>query len=243
MKKLFTLYMGLSALILLAASLPAAPILDLQAGDKVLAALDGVLVSPRVGGLTTMLNGATYGGSGADNYVGADGVWAGVYRMDIYDTDSNLLADKYPTFCLSASTDPVMGTPLEHTVLDNVASDLKAMWATYHAEVVVNAVKAAAFQLAVWEVMHEGNAYDLASGDFSLAALNTSSVNNNGATLSGLISLANAYLDDTQWTGSADLLSIERTGYQPFPIEVPEPATMLILALGSLAVLRRPMRF
>lgn len=233
------------ALLAFAAQASIASILDLQAGDQVKAALDGALVSPRVGGITLQLDGQTYGVAGSNHYVGPGGVWAGVYLVDIYDLSNTLIFDNYPSVCMDIKTEPVRGATQVHTVLDNVAADMEKMWATYHGSVVGDAVKAAAFQLAVWEIMHEDvgtNGYDLGAGDFLLYSLNTGDVDNNGATLSGLISQANAYLNSGNWTADTNLMSLYREGYQPLAVEVPEPATMILLVLGGLTLLARRRR-
>lgn len=219
-----------------------ATVLDLQEGNKVnVKMVEPTLVDPRVGGITLTLNSKTYGGPNADKNIGLHGVWAGKYLVEIYDLSNNLIVGNYETFCLDVGLDPVRFTAQIHDVLDNVSSDLEWMWGTYYSEIGSDPIKAAAMQLAVWEVIHKGgsNPRDLRMGNFYLSALDTGDVDNRGATLNGLIDQANTYLDSSKWTYRTDLMSLNRQGSQPFLIVVPEPATFILLGLGLVTVLLR----
>jgi hypothetical protein len=238
-KNLVTLAVLMSLTVAVTAS--KATVLDLQDGDQVNVVLVQPLVDPRVGGITLTLNGETYGGRGTTHFIGDNGVWAGNYLIDVNDLSNNPIADNYKSFCLNMMVDPTMGNAAIHNVLDNVSSDLEWMWGTYYNDIGSDAIKAAAFQLAVWEVMHEdgNNSHNLRTGDFFLSALNVNDVDNHGATLDGLINQANAYLNSNNWTARTDLMSLNRSGYQPFLIAVPEPATLVLLGLGLIAALIR----
>ena len=67
-------------------------------------------------------------------------------------------------------------------------------------------------------------------------SLFTTSANNNGATFSGLVSLANGYLDSTSWTETAELVLLDDGSHQPFLVEVPEPSTIVMLIIGLLSI-------
>jgi hypothetical protein len=195
------------------------------------------LVLPRVGGIDLMVNGTALNHStpGFD-----DGVWAGCYLADIQDSAGSQIASAYKSFCMNALVDP----PMAYTSAVAAAaapSALEWMWGTYYDEVITDAVKAAAFQLAYWEVMHENSGtYDLASGSFYMYNLVTTSANNNGATFNSLVGYANTYLNSNTWTDKAELLLLPANGYQPFIVEtVPEPATMVLLGLGTLLLRRK----
>ena len=228
----------LSILIMSAfASVSMAETLDLQVGDVVQAKLGSGLVSPRVGGIFLSLNGTTYGDGTCDVDVGPDAVWAGAYLFDIEDSGV-LIADEYKTFCMDVVTSPQMGSFADHNVTDGVPAAIKSMWGTYF-DGLNSAPEWAAMQLAVWEVMHETNSYDVSSGDFQITGLDTSNKDNNSATLNGLITQANSYLNSSNWTDSAALLMVSRTGKQPFAVEVPEPSVLVLLSLGTLMLLLR----
>ncbi len=200
-------------------------------GDTVNAKLNidnWVCVDPKVGGIEVNLNGTTIGYN-----VGNDAVWAGCYLVDIEN-----MVSKYKSFCMDVTMDPAVSYT-GHTAYA-VASDIEKMWATYYDSVVDDASEAAAFQLALWEMVHEtGGTYDISSGGFYLEALNTSSSNNNGATFSGLINLANNYLDSGNWTGQASLVKLYDGDNQPFIVEVPEPTTLALFGLGGLLLRRK----
>jgi len=211
-------------------------VLPISEGDVVKVRISSALVSPLVGGIDLMINGTVINHSTPGF---GDGVWAGCYLADIQDAASNQIALAYKSFCMDALLDP----PFAYTAVTAVAATpaaLEWMWGTYYDEVVSDAVKAAAFQLAYWEVMHEtSGSYDIASGSFYMTNLVTSSANNNGATFNSLVSYANTYLDNNTWTDKAELLLLPSDGEQPFIVEVPEPATMALLGLGGMLFIRR----
>jgi PEP-CTERM motif len=212
--------------------------LNIQVGDTVNARLNFDRVDPKVGGITISVDGETYGGSTADHNIGTDAFWAGCYLFDIEN-----MATAYKSFCMDATTGVTM-IYTQHTAYSATAA-MESMWGTYYDDVIGNAQTAAAFQLAMWELVHEtATPNDIETGNFHLVSLLTTSTNNNGATFSGLVSLANGYLDSTSWTETADLVLLDDGSHQPFLVEVPEPSTiaMLIiglLSLGSMKLIRR----
>jgi hypothetical protein len=210
-------------------------ILPITEGQTVKMQLSSGWVSPLVGGIDLNVNGTIIDHStpGFD-----DGVWAGCYLADIQDSSSNQIATAYKSFCLDAAHDPPFS--YANATATAASADLEWMWGTYYDEVVADPVKAAAFQLAYWEVVHETSGiYDISSGSFSMTNLVTSSSNNNGATFAALVSYANTYLNSSTWTDRADLLVLTTTatGYQPFIVEVPEPSTFGLLAIGALGLM------
>ncbi|MHB0947209.1 MAG: PEP-CTERM sorting domain-containing protein [Sedimentisphaerales bacterium] len=225
-------------LILVAGILPQfaiSSILPIAENETVKVRLAAGYVIPKVGGIDLMVNGTEVGyASGM-----GDGVWAGCYLADIQDSTSIQIANAYKSFCMNALLDPPFSYA-NATAVAAVPAALEWMWGTYYDDVIDNAVQAAAFQLAYWEVMHETvGSWDIASGSFYLLGLNTSSSNNNGATFANLVSYANTYLNSNTWTQKAELLILPATGYQPFIVEIPEPATMCLLGLGGLLLRRK----
>ena len=210
-------------------------ILPIAENETVKVRIASGLVVPKVGGIDLMVDGTEVGyASGM-----SDGVWAGCYLVDIQDSTSIQIANAYKSFCMDALLDP----PFDYANATAVAATpaaLEWMWGTYYDDVIDNAVEAAAFQLAYWEVMHEtSGSWDVAGGSFYLFDLNTSSSNNNGATIANLVSYANTYLNSSTWTQKAELLMLPAAGCQPFIVEIPEPATMAILGLGGLLLRRK----
>ena len=210
---------------------PASSGLDIYIGQTVNAKLDSILVDPKVGGIDVTYNGTVYGPAYDDR------IWAGCYVIDV----ENIVED-YAGFCMDVTLDPAQSSFVSHTAM-SVSSDFEYMWGTYYDDIFDGAgndsVEAAAFQLAVWEIVHEGSGtYDVSTGDFYLSALNTGSANNNGATMASLIAQANIYLDSGSWTTRATLAALTADGYQPLLVAIPEPATMSLLALSGMAMLR-----
>jgi hypothetical protein len=208
-------------------------ILPIVENEVVQIQINSALVSPLVGGIDLMVNGTAVGHSTSGFN---DGVWAGCYLADIRDSSSSQIATAYKSFCMNALLDP----PFSYTsaTATAAASTLEWMWGTYYDEVVADPVKAAAFQLAYWEVVHEtSGTYDISDGSFYMTKLVTTSANNNGATFDDLVAYANTYLDSSTWTDKADLLVLNAPGYQAFIVEVPEPATIALLGMGALVLL------
>ena len=223
MKKIITISVALS-LVIFASSLYAGQTLDLSIGDTVDAEISGQLVYPRVAQIELSINGETYGNSTSDHNVGGEAVWAGFYLFDIY-KDNTQIANDYKTFCMDVLTDPQWGSLAAHEV-KAIDEDFEWMWGTYY-DTLDTAAKTAAFQLAVWEIVHDDGT-DVGAGNFYLS--NLFAANNGISTTGELITLANGYL--VNWTDKASLVMVERDGKQPFMVQVPVPSAFLLGGIG-----------
>lgn len=103
---------------------------------------------------------------------------------------------------------------------------------SFFADALSDNTKAAALQLAIWEVLHEtSGTFDLASG-----AVQLDSSTSNYATL---LTKANAYDATIASTGDAWRYVSNSGGFQGQLSPVPEPASLAILGVGAMALLRR----
>lgn len=206
---------------------------------------------------------ATFWGGG---YAGAD-VHAGVYMLNktadtgIGDTWSNGLL---PGFCIELHESAPSVTSrydviapdnnyngyLGETLGSQKSNYLRELWANYYDPSWANGGSysiqennsAAAFAVAVWEIVYEDLPCTAAGYDVTIDG----TVGLGGFRAEGVdTATANKWLQSLTGAGAkADLLVVSSAGNQNFLVAVPEPATFLLLGLGgSLGVFgRKPRR-
>ena len=128
-------------------------------------------------------------------------------------------------FCLEPGSSFGINNPF--TVVADVSNDIKRMWATHFGSV-NTAVEAAAFQVAIWELMIDAES-DLSAGQFKLY------------TSGGIRTQADAYLDGENWGNQlANLLRLQdnqdNLDRQDLVIDVPTPTSLALFALGLIGL-------
>ncbi len=107
------------------------------------------------------------------------------------------------------------------------ADYIRQLWAARISEV-DDDISAAAFQLAVWEIVYD-DVWGLSEGSGSFYVY--SSTNSN---VTGAVALASDWLSDFDFSGDkANLLALQSMSYQDFVVEVvPAPGAILLGGLG-----------
>lgn len=90
---------------------------------------------------------------------------------------------------------------------------------------------AVAFQLAIWEIIHDLDNLDISSGNFQASGLTAGA----SAALSSLLGAVGT-------NGSAQLIALTSGQYQDLIIEVPAPGALALLGLAGLTGRRRARR-
>jgi hypothetical protein len=110
----------------------------------------------------------------------------------------------------------------------STAAAVRGLVNTWFADSLTTATRSAAFQVALWELAFDGNG-DLAAGGFRFTQ--------GGSTAGAVRSQALLYMDAANWVGGGDDLGvIRRTGSQDLIIQITEPATLALLAVGLLGL-------
>ncbi len=110
----------------------------------------------------------------------------------------------------------------------STAAALRGLVNTWFADSLTSATRSAAFQVALWEVAFDGNG-DLAAGGFRFTQ--------GGTTPNAVRSQALLYLNAANWMQDGDELDvIRRTGSQDLIVQITEPATLALLAMGLLGL-------
>jgi hypothetical protein len=163
----------------------------------------------RAGYLVEQINSAT--GLGTEI---ANPLWA--FSIDAIQSPSYNNSAMYEVVDLTEAPNP---TVIGMTMTSERAALLEELWGRYHSTT-MTADQAAAFQLAVWELVYEtSGTYDISAGSVRSDSLNAET---------------NALLDSLDGAGpKASLVALTSPIYQDLLAEVPAPGA---LALGSLGM-------
>lgn len=113
-------------------------------------------------------------------------------------------------------------------------STLEVLWANAYELSMQDKVSAAAFQTIVWEMTRDDE-FDLAAGDFYLKPQSEHAFNTK---VQHMAEVWWTNIDEELWTDSVMLAAVSNDRSQDFLIPVPEPMTMILLAVGALMALR-----
>ncbi|MBN1341369.1 MAG: PEP-CTERM sorting domain-containing protein [Phycisphaerae bacterium] len=148
------------------------------------------------------------------------------------------------TFCLEinqslgastsgrAYSDPVPLADADLGLTNEEVDYLEILWSNAFDQTLSDKTSAGAFQSIIWELTKDSDV-DFLSGEFRM---NTSKSFTND-----VYQLANTWLgniDSGTWYTSTPLYALQNSKYQDLltPIHVPEPTTMILLAIGGLAL-------
>lgn len=164
---------------------------------------------------------------------------AGYFNWTNVTPSNTFLGSSFQSFCAELnvgvqSTATFTTQPLQPRYSDVVASRLREFWGENFPGIGGDATRAAAFQLGVWEIVHEdGFGLDLAGGNFQASV----SPNGNAA-----IALAQGWLNNVNGQGAfADnLLVLDADGSQDQIVQppvVPVPPTVVLGGMGLIGMI------
>jgi hypothetical protein len=166
-------------------------------------------------------------------------VSAGFFNWTNVSPASSIFAPSFQSFCVELNvgvlnTATFTTVPLEPRYSATVASRLREFWGENFAGIGGDPTRAAAFQLGIWEIVHEdGQGLDLASGTF------TASVSPNG---NQAINLAQNWLNnvDGQGTLADGLVILDAEGSQDQIVQtpiVPVPPSVVLGGVGLVGLM------
>jgi hypothetical protein len=205
-----------------------------------------------LGTITVKYNGMTYGeadyayGGGLNNSYGYSGLlsftplsgtgmgnnWLStnpLYAFCIELPQSISGGGTYTYSVLDLADAPLPAVPASGVPMGSAKADyIRELWAEHYADV-VNNVTAAAFQLAIWEIVYENSGtWDVTAWDGTQDSFKVTGY------LSGVDTLANSWLAGVADVGGsmANLYALSSNSYQDIIVEVPVPAAFILGMLG-----------
>lgn len=112
--------------------------------------------------------------------------------------------------------------------------NLQLLWGNAFSQIGGDSMKSAAFQLAEWEICFDD--------DLSLIGVATPFLVKPGQFQAGITDVAENWLADIRggnWTQEQSLALLSGQGIQDLVTPVPEPATLGVMAVGALTLIRR----
>lgn len=178
-------------------------------------------------GTSVTLHSATVGGTTSTS--------ASSFTMDPTD------GDDFIAFCLDLGQ--VIAEPVTYAVKSlsetgfgaTAINAIDRLFTAHYGSLGTDATNNAAFQLALWEIIDEGdsNAYDVTSGDFSATSSNGAALNLANSFLGNLGSETGGYKITFYESGTSQDL----VGASPVPL--PAGFALMLTAFGGLSVARR----
>lgn len=166
--------------------------------------------------------------------------WAGVYN---FKNASGDLTGNLRTFCIDIAQDIYYNTtatfevkslataPTPGTAMGQANANLiSELWGRDFASITTN-TQAAAFQIAVWEIINEksGNALNVKTGDFTVTGVGDATLD-----------LANTWLGQLNGSGpfAPNLIALTSDTYQDYVVQgTPAPASFVLAAVGVVGLL------
>lgn len=161
---------------------------------------------------------------------GTINVAAGAFALQYGFSPTGPFTD-FLTYCLEPDENLNVGaTPTQGTLMGSLsdsslyaanAEALTRLWNTYFTDSLTSATKSAAFQVALWDIAHDGGD-GLGAGDFKLN------------TTGDVLNQAVTYLNNANWVtpAGAEPGVVVRVGNQDLTIQVPVPAPAALGLFG-----------
>lgn len=218
---------------LLTAAVAVAASASLSLAGTVIATFNGVNPGQGVGALETSL-GSIGTTAGVFNWTRTGGTHVGAptgnftsFCIELNQNISTGNSYTYNVINLADAPNPGLPVPGVNGMGAAKASDIKKLWAAYRSSV-VGATTAAAFQVAVWEIVYETTStYSVSNGSGNFYLTNAA----------GVVAQANTWLSSLgSLTAEANLAALSNDDYQDQVVAVPLPPAVLA-GMGLMTVM------